>query len=267
MGFADTETLTRSVISPFELGVWVPSSKLAIECSDLCWHNKKNDNVFDTHHHRQKYDACSKEGIRLLQFFSDEWIEKNEICRSITDNALGLTATKLNARDCEFVVLDPKTSRQFLEENHIGGATPAKRHTGLVHPKHGLVSIMTLRTPIQKKWGHVTELARSCSRLHFSVRGGTSRLTHHARSWAHGCGYDGILSYADLRFGDGKVYEKCGFTYMTDNKTNYWYTNGVKRFNRFVYRARDGMSEREVAEINQVRPIYGCGNAIYLMKF
>lgn len=267
LGYNDVVVSTRTVIPPYELDVWIPSKNVAIEYHGLYWHSGGKDGVVDKKRHRQKLLECQNKGIRLLQFFSDEWLQRNEVCRSMIRHCLGVSALKINARDCELHELTPKQSAEFLDANHIAGSTRAKKHFGLFHPFHGLVSVATIRTPVQKKWGKVIELARLASCINTVVRGGASKLLSHIVEWAKKNNYQGVLSYAELRYGTGAVYERSGLSLIDVSTINYWYTDGTYRYDRFKYRAQNGKTERQIAEENCVRPVYGCGNNVYLMLF
>lgn len=257
----------RSVIPPLELDVWVPSQMLAIEYHGLYWHSGGKSGVFDKNRHRQKYLNCKEVGIRLIQFFSDEWIGKREICESMIRNVLKKNTEKIHARSCRVREVDAKISRTFADENHISGKTRATKHFGLFDSTNRLVGLATVRTPIQKKWGHVTELARMCFLKGTTVVGGASKLMKRVEEDSFVRGFEGVLSYAELRYGDGGVYEKCGFTCVGEALNNYWFTDGNNRFDRFKFRAQPGKSEKVVYEEAGVRPVFGCGNRIYVKKF
>jgi hypothetical protein len=254
------ESSTRKIIPPLEIDVWVPEKSVGIEYHGLYWHSKSSKDQV----HAKKQKLASKKGIRLLQFFSDEWRDKRNICESMIGNVLGLNQ-KLNARDCQVVNLSSKESSQFVDDNHISGATRAKFHVGLIHRKLGLVAVGTARIPIQKKWGNVLELARMCFLQNTTVRGGASKLLKEILKLSIESGFDGLLSYADLRTGTGNVYAKCGMKLVGETKPSYWYTDGQVRFDRFKFRAQSGFTEKQVAENNNVRPIWGCGNSVYLL--
>jgi hypothetical protein len=220
--------------------------------------------VFEKNKHKKKYEACVTAGIKLIQFFSDEWLKKREICESIIKNSLGRNELKLNARDCEVVQIDTPTAQKFLNETHIAGYTRSKHKFGLVHKKLGLVGIATTRMPIQKKWGKLLELSRMSFKSGVTVRGGASKLLDAVKKQSKLDGHEGVLSYADLRFGSGGVYEKCGFKFMGSSNVNYWYTDGHQRFDRFMYRAQPGKPEKEVAAEAGVRTVWGAGNSIFV---
>lgn len=267
LGFEDIEVSTRRVVPPLEIDVWVPSMRLAIEYHGLYWHSGGKDGVFDKKRHRQKYEACSTAGIKLVQFFSDEWIHRGNICRSMLTNALRKNSTKLRAHDCLLVDLSPSASREFQEANHIQGHARARHHVGLVHKRSGLVGLITTRTPVQKRYGHVAELARMCFALGTTVYGGAPKLINEAKRRARADGFDGLLSYAELRYGEGNVYALNGFSVAGEAPTNYWYTDGDRRFDRFIFRAQPGKTEKQVAEEAGVRAVWGAGNRAYLYRF
>ena len=126
---------------------------------------------------------------------------------------------------------------------------------------------MTVRTPVQKRYGNVCELARMCFKLGTSVRGGASKLLVRVEELAKAEQRVGILSYAELRFGTGAVYEKCGFSLVGETVGNYWYTDGSNRYDRFKFRAQSGKTEKQVALDANVRAVWGSGNNVYLKKF
>lgn len=263
LGF-DVENSTRGIISPLEIDVWIPQKNIGIEYHGLYWHSGGREEIFDKGKHRKKYEMCSKMGIKLIQFFSDEWIQKGDICRSIVKNALGVNELKLNARDCLVEEIDSNTAKSFLDKTHISGYTRSRHKFGLIHKEHGLVGIATTRIPIQKKWGKLLELARMSFSSGVSVRGGASKLLKRVKQSAVDEGFDGVLSYADLRFGEGEVYKNCGFILVGESSINYWYTDGHERHDRFKFRAQPGKSEVEVAKSEGVRTVWGAGNKIYV---
>lgn len=257
---------TRSIIPPLELDIWIPEKRLAIEYHGLYWHSSKVSDAFDKKRHRLKYEMCRSQGIKLIQIFSDEWITKGDICRSIIKNAIAKNDVILNGRDCDIGMIDVETAKKFLDSTHISGYTRSKHKVGLFHKEKGLVGVATTRTPIQKKWGNVCELARLSFLPGITVRGGASKLLSTVKSLAVADGFEGVLSYADLRFGDGGVYVKCGMTECEESKLNYWYTDGHTRFDRFAFRAQPGKSERDVTKDAGVMQVWGAGNKVFVWK-
>lgn len=252
-----------------KVDVWVPSKKFALEVYPISWSDPNTRiDAFTRGYLRDRLVRSREAGIRLIQFFQDEWEDNRDVCESIILNALGLAKEKLNGRDCDIVDITSKVGSEFCDKCHISGGTRSRHHYGLIHrPDKRLVGYCSTRTPIQKKHGKVCELARMCFAKNVSVRGGAFKLLNGVIKVAKQDGFEGVLSYAELRHGTGKVYEKFGFDLAGETTTNYWYSDGKRRYDRFKFRAQPGKPEKVVAEENNVRSVWGAGNRIYLIKF
>ena len=77
---------SRSIISPMEIDIYIPSHNLAIEFNGLYWHSSVH---VDKNYHRNKYERCRDAGIRLLMISEDEWNERSDIVISKIRNILG----------------------------------------------------------------------------------------------------------------------------------------------------------------------------------
>ena len=108
----------RTVLNGNELDVYIPSKKLAFEFDGLYWHSEIKKP--DKNYHLNKTELCEKQGIQLIHIFEDEWILKNDICRSRIKNLLGVSE-RIYARKCKIVELDKQASKTFFKENHIQG--------------------------------------------------------------------------------------------------------------------------------------------------
>lgn len=253
----------RDVISPYEIDVWCPEKSLGIEHHGLYWHSGGKDEIVSKDRHRKKSAQIHHQNMKLIQFFSDEWRDKRSICESMIANRLGLVKNSVGARECSIEELDVKEARSFLDAAHIDGATRSSIYFGL-RDELGLVVVLSLRKPIQKRYEDCIEIARLATRPGWTCPGGAGRLLKRAVQHASKNNFRRILSYADLRFGEGKVYEKLGFSKEGETGLNYWYTDGYDRFDRFAFRAQDGMSEKEFASSRKVKQVYGAGHAIYV---
>lgn len=74
---------SRSIISPYELDIYIPELKIAIEFNGNYWHSddmiKENPGKWSNAegYHRYKYNLCSENGIELLFVWEYDW--KNNI--------------------------------------------------------------------------------------------------------------------------------------------------------------------------------------------
>ena len=107
----------RTVIPPYELDIYVPEKKLAVEFDGLFWHSEQAGKSKD--YHMKKTEACEKLGIRLVHVFEDEWLSKREIVESRLRNLFGLYSRTIYARKCEVREVPSGTSNAFQDENHM----------------------------------------------------------------------------------------------------------------------------------------------------
>ena len=260
----------RTLLDGKELDILIPSKMVAIECDGLKWHSEE---FKDKNYHIGKTLMCKKNGIRLIHIFEDEWMHKKEIVKSRIKSILGITNYKLYARNCEIREVGNKESLMFLEHNHIQGKLPSKISFGLYHNDE-LVSLMTFggkrRNLGSKDNNGSFELLRFCNKVDTNVIGGASKLLKHFIEKYHP---RHIISYCDLRWSIGNLYEKLGFTLSHTSKPNYFYiVNGIRK-NRFVYRKdvliKEGFdknkTEHEIMLERGIYRIYDCGCNVYEM--
>lgn len=258
---------TRDVIQPQELDIYIEQAKLAIEYNGLYWHTEEKGR--HNTYHLNKTISCRNKEISLIHIFSDEWNNKKEIIMSIINHKLGLNINRINTRKMD--VIEAKSNKElkdFFDRTHISGYTSFITAFYLKDPiTDEIVAALSLRKPFIKKYGSKTvEIARFSTKLNSSVPGAFSRLLKYCIKWSKQEGYDKILTYADLRFGNGDVYNKNKFNFVGSTKVDYWYTDGKQRYNRFKFRAQRGKPEKIVAQENGVYKIYGCGSNIYELK-
>lgn len=225
-----------------ELDIFIPEKKVAIEFHGLVWHSRRplheKDQTKIYGMHRNKYLMCKLEDIRLIQIFEDEWQDKKDIVKSMIKNSFGLPDTKLNARDCKIKELNRPERREFFNSNHIAGDVGARKAYGLYY-KNELVTAISFRNKTLTPYNNTIEIARFASKLFYSVRGGFSKLLKFAESWIREVGYRQILTYADSRFGSGKVYLKCGFDFKCRTKPNLFYEKGGIRESRQKHKKKN----------------------------
>jgi len=181
--------------------------------------------------------------IKLIQIYSDEWINKQEITKSRILNLLNQTPTKIYARKCEIREIDDVGVKNlFLDSNHIQGRDRSKYKLGLYYNDE-LVSIMTFNHPriaIGKTKGssintNEYELLRFCNRINTNVVGGASRLFSYFKN-----NYKPnlIYSFADNRWTSPikNLYTAIGFNLVSKSQQGYYYTNDFKtRLHRFNF--------------------------------
>lgn len=262
----------RKTIFPNEIDILLPKYNVGIEFDGLFWHSdvyKKND------YHLEKTNNCKEKGIRLIHIFEDEWQDKKEIIKSMINNIIGKTSEKIYARNCSLKSLSYGESKLFLNENHLQGNCKSSINYGLEY-NGKIVAVMSFgKTRQQKKYNknyeNTWEIYRFCNKLNTTVVGGASKLLKHfiKEHQPHK-----IITYADKRWSDGKLYKKLGFTHTHDSKPNYFYVINSKRKNRFNFRknklVKEGFdknkTEREIMQERGIHRIYDCGTMVFEMN-
>lgn len=258
------ELRNRSLISPFELDIVIPSQKIAIEFCGLYWHNELNKKP---NYHKCKLDACNKIGYRLITIFEDEWNNNNELVKIKLLNILKKdNSRKIYGRKCHVNIVENKEKINFLNENHIQGAGPGSITYGLTY-QNELVAIMTFI----KKSTDMYELNRYATKG--IVSGGFTKLLNHFKNnhvWKI------ITSFADLRWSNGDVYCNTGWILDKKIKPDYEYVINGKRYHKFGFRHRSlikklknydpTLSEHQNCLNNNIFRIYDCGKLKFVLK-
>jgi Zn finger protein HypA/HybF involved in hydrogenase expression len=260
-----------------ELDIFIPDKKIAIEYCGNIWHSTKYNK--NNNKHKNKLDICIKNNIRLFTIFEDEWIYKKEICKSRLLNCLHKIPHKLFARKLKINKIDTSTALKFCENNHIQGKGQSSIAYGLFDDDK-LVSVMTFSKPsISKNTDEYYdyELNRFCSLLNYNIIGGASKLL---KQFIKDIKPSKLLTFCDLRWGIGNVYEKLGFSLVTETKINYYYcgpSTNWQRKHRFNYCKHKILSkyphmdknktEFELTEELNLYQIYDCGHKKFEMIF
>lgn len=265
------QTNVKTIISPYEIDIFVPSHNLAIEYCGTLWHSEKNGNKDRTYHLR-KHQLCKQKQIHLVQIWSSEWIKKQQIVKSRISSLLGYN-TKIYARNCIIQEISPSVSREFQENHHIQGFCGGQCHYGLVH-QETLVAVMVFGLS-RFRSDHSWELIRFASASGTNVVGGASKLFKHFRNTHPHVRQ--IISYSDNRWNTGHLYHNLGFVLKHQTTPNYFYfvVNGDTNelYSRIRYQKHKlsnmlsnfdpSLSEWQNMVNNGYDRIWDCGNSVW----
>lgn len=263
----EIKTSNRSVLNGQELDIYLPEKNIAIEYNGLYSHSykpweTKECQIKDKNYHLNKTIKCQNQGIQLLHLFSDEWLLKREIVESLIRSKLNCNS-RLYARKCSVVEVDTHIKNMFLNQCHMQGEDKSLIKLGLVCNDE-LISVMTFckaRFNRNYEW----ELSRFCTKLGYNVVGGFSKLLANFRKDYSGS----IISYADRRYSDGRVYSKNGFQLIHVNSPSYYYVdkNYLERHNRMKFQKKYigsyDCTEYEKAREMGFNKIFDCGTLAY----
>ena len=215
---------SRSIISPLELDFYLSDYNIAIEFNGLYWHSDlfKNKN-----YHLDKYLTCKEKGIRLISINEDIWIKNSNLIKSKILNIIGKSEKGLPARKLFVCSIDNRTANQFCEKYHIQGKTGRQMiySCGAFDKENNLIGIMIFNE--QRKTGEV-ELIRFCTdgKIHCGLFSKMLKFSINENN------FNKIISFADLRYSEGNLYEKTGFKKLCQIKPDYMYIRDDKSFHK-----------------------------------
>lgn len=264
----------RTEISPKELDFYFPDLKLAIEFNGVYWHSEFTGKKHKKYH-LEKTLMCETKGIRLIHIFENEWLNSKDILKSKLKHILQKNdSEKIYARKCQIKEIDTKTKNSFLTNTHIQGEDKSKIKLGAFY-KNELVSVMTFGS-LRKALGHTHtneneyELIRFATTNKYRCIGIAGKLFSY---FINVYTPESIISYADIRYSDGKLYKLLGFDMVSKSSPNYWYfhlNDRSRLYHRFGFRKDQlskklesfdsNLSEWQNMRLNGYDRIWDCGN-------
>jgi len=256
----------RTILNGKEIDIYIEELKLGIEYNGLYWHSEIGGNK-DSKYHQEKTLLAKSKGIHLIQIFEDEWLNKQDIVKSILLNKMGKSPNKVFARKCIIKSVENKEAKQFLFDNHLQGGIQCT-HIG-IYFENQLISMISMgKSRFNKSFDY--EILRFCNKLNTSVTGGLSKLIKYFRKEYNP---ESIITYADARIGEGKGYEKCGFKYKELTSPGYFYLKNNGRESRMKYQKHKlknlletfdpTFTEWQNMQLNGFDRIWNCGNYVY----
>ncbi|SDT84928.1 phage gene 29 protein family protein [Gordonia westfalica] len=173
---------------------------------------------------------------------------------------------RLNARSLTVTAVDRVEVRDFLEANHIQGATAMSEAFGL-RDGGELVAVMCM------KWRTKTEVELVRFATSVIVRGGHSRLLKHAVAAMQP---QRVVTFADHAVSDGGLYEQCGFIKDGELRPDYTYYFRGERVHKFLFRLKrfrndpnllwdESWTEQQAAAENKIPRIWDYGKTRYVL--
>ena len=239
-----------------EIDIFLPDLGLGFEFNGLYWHS---DKFKESGYHLNKSNYFKDKGIRIIHIWEDDWVYKSSIIKSQILNLLKKNE-KIFARKCVVMEIDSKTTRKFMDDNHIQGKSNSVKRFGLCYNDE-LVSVMTFDNFEGRKkmedggWN----LSRFCNKINTNVIGGASKLLSY---FIKTYNPSRIISYADKDWSVGSLYQTLGFENIGGNGPDYKYIVDGKRVHKSRYRKsklKTELTESKQMEVNGFNKIWDCG--------
>jgi hypothetical protein len=265
----------RNLINPYELDIFIPAKKIAIEYCGLYWHSEVSGGV-ERNYHRMKYNRCLEEGVRLITIFEDEYLEHKDIVLSRIQNALGFSK-RIFARKLEVREVENKVASTFYDANHLQGRTGFIKSFGLYDGDTLLscLSVGKLSRYHVSKGGTICELKRMSTVPYINIIGGFGKLFAAAKKYlAAETMFTSIKSYCDMRYANifSVVYEKIGFILLTETQYSPHYIRDGRRlrnqsFAKKLQEKQNGQTEWQLRAGQGYDRIWDCGHRTYIYNF
>ncbi len=252
----------HSIIPGKELDFYSDEHKVAIEYNGLYWHCEKH--LTSKKSHYLKWEACRKQGVRLITIFEDEWLHRQAQVKNFLRSVLGKN-DKLFARNCSVGLVEKTVAADFLERTHIQGAPHSFEHAAGLFRKTDLKLVGVMTIGKHHRGGSVPVLSRLSFEEGISVTGGSSKLLHFLIKT---CGLTRVISWSDNRWSSGGVYRAMGFVESGALPADYSYVDtsasDVRRCSKQSKKKGLTGCPKEVKEVDWCRAsglyrIWDCG--------
>jgi hypothetical protein len=258
----------RKVLGGKEIDIYLPDLNIGFEYDGIFWHSELSSGKIK--YHVEKDKIANDVNIKLIHIIDLEWKTMQDIVKSRISSLVGCNK-RVYARKTKIEIIDSKTASAFFNANHIQGNTGASFYAGLY-----LGDLLVAAISIGKSRYNLSqfELMRFCNILGHNVIGGASKLFKFAVNQLNATE---IMTFADLRWGTGKLYSKLGFTHKRDNAPSYTYTHLYRTLeSRVKYQKKNlekllpifnpAKSEWENMKDNGYDRYWNSGNAVYIWK-
>jgi hypothetical protein len=245
----------------FEIDIYLPELNLGFEFNGLYWHSEIYK---DKNYHLDKTKFFKNKGINIIHIWEDDWDYKVDIIKSFILNKISKTSNKIYARKCEIKIVNTKEYKAFINKNHLQGYVNSIIKLGLYY-KNDLVSIMTFDTFEGRKKMEIGgwNLSRFCTVLNTNVIGGASKLLKY---FIKNYNPSRIISYADISWSNGNLYDNLKFQNIGESKPDYKYIVNEKRINKSRFRKdklnledKTKVTESQIMIDKNIYKIYDCG--------
>ena len=257
----------RNMIAPYELDIYCPELKFAIEYCGLYWHSQYFG-CKDPQYHKMKYDMCKGNDIRLITVFESDDINK---IKKLIKHKIGQDNPKVYARKTSVKEISSDIANAFHNKYHIHRSVGSKVHLGLYHDDD-LLQVCSFGTSrFSKKYQYeITRMTIGDT----VVVGGFSKLLKH---FILKHNPKSIVTFSDLRFGNGDVYRAANMTFDGETQPNYFYfyknvpiLSSRTAFQKHKLRDKLKMFDDNLTEFANMRAngydkIWDCGNNKFSM--
>lgn len=261
LGFSTEKFAIGKGSNRFELDIYVPERKIAVEYNGTYYHATNGINKRSRKYHFNKNVTAGEAGIDLIQIWEDQWKNQKDIIKDILAARLGIIqGERIYARKCEIREVSTADYRDFCMKYHVQGYRSASVKLGLYY-KDKLVQISSFNKArvyqVSSNQQYEWEWVRGCISSNNKVIGGTSKLFKY---FVETYNPENILCYSDWNLFSGKGYEESGFDFIGFTGPDKFYitiSSKMQRINRNPYAYQQ---YKNMVKEGKLFECYGCGS-------
>ena len=246
----------RKILNGKELDIYISEINLAIEYNGLYWHSESQGK--DKYYHYNKYKLCKDKSIELIQIFEDEWINKQEIVKSILLNRFDKINNEINIEDCIIKEINLEESNLFLNNNHLERIVISEINIGLFY-NNELISLLSIN-----KKNTIYKILRFCNKINYNIPDSFSTLFKYFNNIYLP---KTVIYYLDLRYESDKYLLKNNFQLNSYSQPNYYYIkiNDLTRYSELEIYDKN-LTEWQNIQLGGYDRIWDCGYNVFTIK-
>lgn len=201
---------TKNLIPPYEIDIYLPDFNLAIEFNGFYWHS---DKFVNKDYYFNKTIKCKNKGIELIHIFENDWINNEDIIKSIILKKLNLITKTINFKDltCDFEF----NSSDFIRTNSI---KKVKLYNNLnFNYKNKVICVLNYIVVDNK-----LIIYEICENIHYKIKNIINELMNYIHN---NFKINKIFYYADNNFSEETPYINEGFIYHKTIENWFEYKN------------------------------------------
>lgn len=249
--------------------IYVPDQKTVVEIDPSYTHshlpNHYTNSPVDKTYHRDHTYLAEENGYRCIHIF--DWDDPEIIADMLMQH------TVVYARFCRIERISSSAASEFEDRNHLQGRCAGQDICYGLFFGDDLISVMTFGKPRYNP-AYSYELLRLCTLRGYAVVGGAERMFKHFIEDYHP---KTIISYCDRSKFSGEVYTRLGFKHIRDNYPNIVWSKGRAKITNNMLLAHGydrlfgtsygkGTDNKELMIQNGWRPVYDCGQGVYVYE-
>jgi hypothetical protein len=205
----------------YDIDILLPDFNVGIEFHGMYYHRHVDDpneiGCSDPYRCQKKYLYFEKLGIRLIQIFEIEYVNNEDLVKSLVLAAIGKSPRNIDSEDCRVIQMDGLNElkyEKFANRNHLRGYRPVDFRFGLVNDDE-LVAALGLRR-LEQPVTHDFELIGFCEKKNCRVFGAIDKMIY---EFLEVYGLYKIVANVDVRFENEKEFSGWSRIGMTEPRS------------------------------------------------